>query len=393
MPRLQCTVRRGALERDGASVLSGCVRDDDGSVRVRIPSSLDGEVEARLRVVDGAADGADGAADGAAEGAVVRVELSVPAPPRLPYFWWAVSPCLWWERRRNLRVLARSLGADLPERRMPRWVPTMRIGPPVPFTERQAAHLTTVAAAMALASFGGSLFTQDLDYIGDAFHASDRRLGIALAVARVGVVVAVVAGVAADRVGRRRIFLACTVGVCIVSGLSALAPSLALFTVPQVLSRGLFNACLSLSTILVIEAAPERARAWAGGMLGLAASSGFAFGVLLLPISDLGRQAWRIHYALVFAGLALMPGIARQLRESPRFERSIAQAPPPAARTASMRRVVAHRYGRRFVLLAALTYALQVFTAPASSSATATCATSAASRASTSRCSARRRRG
>jgi MFS family permease len=180
------------------------------------------------------------------------------------------------------------------------------------------------------------------------------------------VVVAVVAGIAADRVGRRRIFLACTVGLCIVSGLSALAPTLALFTVPQVISRGLFNACLSLSTILVIEAAPERARAWAGGMLGLAASSGFAFGVLLLPISDLHRQAWRSHYLLVFCGLVLMPGIARQLRESPRFVRVVDATHPPPSRGDTVRRVVARRYGRRFVLLAVLTYALQVFTAPAS---------------------------
>jgi putative MFS transporter len=277
-----------------------------------------------------------------------------------------VSPCLWWERRRGLRDVAERLGADLGPRRRPRWLPPMRIGPPVPFTERQAAHLTTVSAAMALASFGGSLFTQDLDYIGDAFHASDRRLGIALAVARVGVVVAVVAGIAADRVGRRRIFLASTVGVCIVSGVSALAPSLALFTVPQVVSRGLFNACLSLSTILVIEAAPERARAWAGGMLGLAASTGFALGVLLLPLSDLGRQAWRIHYALVFCGLALLPGMARRLGESPRFERVLTSDGLSRSGAASMRRVVEHRYGRRFVVLALLTYALQVFTAPAS---------------------------
>jgi putative MFS transporter len=366
VPRLQCTLARGAIEREGPAVLTGAASDGDGTVRFRIPSSLDGEVEAHLRVLEppGQTVGG-GAVVGVADGDVV-VELSAPAPPRLPSFWWAVSPCLWWERRQRLREVARRLGADVPDRWRPAWLPPVRIGPPVPFSEGQAAHLTTVAAAMALASFGGSLFTQDLDYIGDAFHASDRRLGIALAVARVGVVVAVIAGIAADRVGRRRIFLACTVGVCVVSGLSALAPSLALFTVPQVLSRGLFNACLSLSTILVIEAAPERARAWAGGMLGLAASSGFALGVLLLPISDLGRQAWRIHYVLVFAGLALIPGIARQLRESPRFERTIATAPPPAARTASVRRVVARRYGRRFALLAVLTYALQVFTAPAS---------------------------
>jgi MFS family permease len=357
VPRLQCTLARGALDPDGAllgTALAGATPDGDGGLRFAIPSSLDGEVEAGLRILDGTDE------------QQVRVELRTPAPPRLPYFWWAVSPCLWWERRRNLREVARRLGAEVPERWRPRWLPTLRIGPPVPFTEREAAHLTTVAAAMALASFGGSLFTQDLDYIGDAFGASDRRLGIALAVARVGVVVAVVAGIAADRVGRRRIFLACTVGVCIVSGLSALAPTLALFTVPQVVSRGLFNACLSLSTILVIEAAPERARAWAGGMLGLAASSGFALGVLLLPISDLGRQAWRIHYAMVFAGLVLVPGIARQLRESPRFERVLDPAHPPTSRTATVRRVMAHRYGRRFVLLAVLTYALQVFTAPAS---------------------------
>jgi MFS family permease len=244
----------------------------------------------------------------------------------------------------------------------------MHIGPPTPFSYAEASHLATVSTAAALSAFGGSLLTQDLDFIGDSFGASDRTLGIALAVVRVGVVVAVLAGILADRAGRRRVFLACTVGAGVLSGVSALAPNLIVFMAIQVVGRGLYTACLSLSTILVIEGAPERARAWSAGILSLAAGTGYAVGLVLLPIGDLGGEAWRVHYVLAAGALVLVPGIARRLRETPRFVRVSVheqEVHPNRPATATVRRVVDRRYGRRFVLLAVLVYALQVFTAPA----------------------------
>ncbi len=314
----------------------------DGVVHFTVSSSIDGAAAATMSVGD----------DGV-------IELAVGRSPRLPYFWWVTTPCLWWERRRGLERAASALRDEPVHVELRRKV---RAGPPVPFTEAQAVHLVTVSALLAIATFGGSLFTQNLDYIGDSFGSSDRALGIALAVARIGVIVALVAASVADRAGRRRVLLLTTIGIGIVSGLSALAPNLALFTVPQVLSRGLFNASISIAAITVVENAPERARAYALGMLTLASNAGFAIGTLLLPLSDLGGDAWRIHYGLVAASLVLVPGMARRLQESPRFEAISAEQ---RARPAAVREIVRGRYGRRFFALAAFVFLLQIFVAPA----------------------------
>jgi hypothetical protein len=138
----------------------------DGStvVHFTIPSSIDGTAAATMTVRGGG-----------------HVELSVERAPRLPYFWWVTTPCLGWERRRGLERASRIIRGETvaPPRRG-----RVKAGPPVPFTEGQAVHLVTVSALLAIATFGGSLFTQNLDYIGDSFGSSDRALGIALAVAR-----------------------------------------------------------------------------------------------------------------------------------------------------------------------------------------------------------------
>ena len=330
------------VERALQSLPEARVEDGDGFVHFAIVSSIEGTADATMTVT----------ADG-------QVDLHVERAPRLPYFWWVTTPSLWWERRRGL-VRASGILQGRPVAAVRRG--KVRAGPPVPFSEEQAVHLVTVSALLAIATFGGSLFTQNLDYIGDSFHSSDRALGIALAVARVGVVVALLAGAAADRSGRRRVLLVSTVGIGVVSGLSALAPNLALFTIPQVVSRGLFNASISIAAISVVENAPERARAYALGMLTLASNAGFAIGTLLLPLSDLGEGAWRIHYALVAASLVLVPGMARRLKESRRFEAiSAEQRQHPAA----VREITRGRYGRRFFALAAFVFLLQIFIAPA----------------------------
>ena len=79
--------------------------------------------------------------------------------------------------------------------------------PPVPFTPEQAARLGALAAVALLANFCGALLSQNGDAVTSAFGRSDQALGVALAVARAGVLVSLVAIALADRWGRRRLIL------------------------------------------------------------------------------------------------------------------------------------------------------------------------------------------
>ena len=76
--------------------------------------------------------------------------------------------------------------------------------PPVPFTTEQAARLAALAVVAMVANFCGALLTQNGDAVTDTFHQSDaRRSALALAIARIGVLVSLVVIALADRLGRR----------------------------------------------------------------------------------------------------------------------------------------------------------------------------------------------
>jgi MFS family permease len=344
--RLATTASPEELEaalRDGL----GARRADDGQWAVDVPFPVDGSMPVTLTVHPGP------------DGGPSEVVAEAGPPPRIPWFGWVVAPFLFQARARAVRhalavVEAHAAGAAEPP-------PPGRVllSPPVPFTADQIAHLLTVAALVAVAGFGSSLFSQQVDYIGDAFHASDGELGVALAAARVGVLASLVAATLADRVGRRRILIWGTTTVCAANVVSAVAPDLWTYTASQVVTRAAVNAVAVVAAVAVLEDAPERARAWAIGVLGLAGGTGFGVAVLFLPLADLGTEAWRITYVISAGLVVLVPPLARALPESTRFTRLA------TARRGRVADVLAGVHRRRFFLLASAAFAGQIFVAPA----------------------------
>ncbi len=125
----------------------------------------------------------------------------------VPFFGWFVGFQAWLAARGALkdlaaRVVARVEGRDPPPK--PRRWPVV---PPVPFTTEQAARLAALAFVAMVANFCGGLLTQNGDAVTDTFHQSDTTLGLALAIARIGVLVSLVVIALADRLGRRRLIL------------------------------------------------------------------------------------------------------------------------------------------------------------------------------------------
>jgi MFS family permease len=280
---------------------------------------------------------------------------------QLPYFGWFVRLVVWLAAGRALREAAGRLRAELSGTSIPS-TSRRRLVPTASFTTEQARRLATLAAVGVIASFGSSLFTQLGDPVTRAFDKSDQALGDALAVARVGVLVSLVAAALADRLGRRRLLLICLGGMCVANALAAAAPNFEIFTATQVFTRAFANAALVIASIATVEEAPEGARAFAFSMFGLALGAGFGVSVVLLPVADLSNETWRFVYGLSAATFLFLPGLARRLRETERFER----LGPRAREKVRFFETFDRRYGKRFVLLGLLAFLANVFSAPSS---------------------------
>jgi MFS transporter, putative metabolite:H+ symporter len=306
---------------------------------------------ARLRV-DMRAAGTDGA----------EVALGVDNPTRVPYFEWLLGPFLRLSERRTLRYHASRLAAEAEGRPPPERRRRSPLLPPVPFEPPAIALLATVAAIAALANFGGALFGQTADSVTDAFGQSTKALGVSLAVSRGGVLISLVASAFADRQGRRRLLLICFAGVCVTNAISAVAPGFVIFSGAQAMTRAFANGAFVVAGIAAVEEAPEGARAYALSMLALAYGAGFACAVVLLPISDIGEQSWRIAFAFSGLTILLLPRLARSLRETARYV-DLARR---TVRRGRLRDVFERAYGYRFLLLALAAFLTNFFSAPSS---------------------------
>ncbi|MDQ1429477.1 MAG: hypothetical protein QOF40_79 [Actinomycetota bacterium] len=291
-----------------------------------------------------------------------EVRLDAVSDVIVPLFTWFLRVQAWLGARRALPHAAARLDAAVHDQPAPPPVKPLPAVPPVPFTPEQAARLGALAAVALLANFCGSLLSQNGDAVTSAFGRSDQALGVALAVARAGVLVSLVAIALADRWGRRRLILLALVGACAINALTALAPTFEVFTGLQLFGRALVNTTLIVAGIAAVEDAPEGARAFATGMYALALGAGFGLAVVLLPLADLGDYGWRISFALSAALVVLVPVIARHLKETQRYVR-VAVASTKRGR---LRELVDSAYGVRFLLLGLAAFLTNVFSAPSS---------------------------
>ncbi len=333
--------------REAARRVLGVAPAADGVLTGQLPDWADTSTQLRLAIRRSDTDGTE-------------VELGVENPTHVPYFQWLLGPFLRQGERRTLRYHAARLAAAVEGRPPPEPPRRSPLLPPVPFDPDAIRFLATLAAIAALANFGGALFGQTADPVTETFGESTRTLGVALAVSRGGVLVSLVASALADRQGRRRLLLICFGGACATNAVSALAPSFAVFTGAQVLTRAFVNAALVVAAIAAVEEAPEGARAYALSMLALAYGAGFAIAVVLLPISDIAEQSWRIAFAISAASVLLLPRLARSLRETGRY----ADLARRTARRGRIREVFDRAYGHRFLLLALAAFLTNFFSAP-----------------------------
>ena len=337
-------VRRLAVEVLGAEPDPG----DAGTlvIQVRFPTGQPTPVRLRLE----------------ARGTGAQALLETDPMPPVPYFGWFVGPIFRSASRRAVAWAERALRAAEAGESLPPPPKRPSLAPPAPFSGPQAMLLAVVCAITAAATYGSSLLSQNVDYVGDSFGASDRALGTALAISRAGVFIALVAAALADRKGRRTLMLVSVGGICLANAIAAAAPDLAVFTVGQTLMRGFANTALIVAGIAAIEEAPDGARAYSMALLGLAGGFGYACGVVLLPLADLGQEAWRISFALSAATILFLPGMGRRLAETTRYAGLAARD----AKRGQLGEVFDPSYGGRFWVLVVTSFLFAIFSAPSS---------------------------
>ncbi|HEV3353700.1 MAG TPA: MFS transporter [Acidimicrobiales bacterium] len=262
-----------------------------------------------------------------------KAEQTVTFQLALPYFGWIFIPFF----RHALRKPAR----DRPQW----WLPPDR------FDARATTVLGTLCAAAVLFGYINTLFNQTIAFAADEFHANNAAQGVAGGFVRAGGVLAFVIVALADKRGRRPVILGAGTAGCLLALTGAVAPSLPWLTGSQVLTQGCAYGLFILLPVVAVEELPAGSRAYAVGLLAMAAALGAGASVLALRLADIAVWGWRLVYVIPVFGLLLLPGIGRRLPESRRFEAPHVDAP-------------LRGHGRRLWLLAAAGFLLNIFVAP-----------------------------
>lgn len=205
-----------------------------------------------------------------------------------------------------------------PALRNPWWIPLFLGG--VPDVEpRLISLLGLVSLALFFEQYDNSMLTSALKYIAADLGMSEHNLGGFLAIIKLGAVPAFLIVPFADRIGRRRVFLA-AVGVFSVGTLvTGFAQTATQFVVAQMVTRTFMLTASAIAFVIVTEEFPALHRGWAIGMLGALSSCGNGLGAGLFSAIESLPYRWRGLYAIGLVPLLLLPLLRRRVQETRRF--------------------------------------------------------------------------
>ena len=143
----------------------------------------------------------------------------------------------------------------------------------------------------------------------DSAHDTSARANV-FTIVRVSIVLSLGLTVLADRFGRKPALTVAVTLSCLATAAGAIAPSLAVLTATQIVSRGLATGITILLLIFASEELPPKSRAYGVSMLILLAGLGAGMVIWILPLADIAVWGWRLVYAaaLIFVPLALWAG-------------------------------------------------------------------------------------
>jgi putative MFS transporter len=216
--------------------------------------------------------------------------------------------------------------AALGRRRNPWWIPPF-LGRVPAISDDLLRLLGLVSLALFFESYDLSMLTSALKHIAHGLSIDEHEMGGYLGVIRLGALPAFLLIPLADRVGRRRLFLASIVGLSSFTILTAFSQSPWQFVTLQMLSRTFMVTALSCAVVIVTEEFPAEHRGWGIGMMGALSACGVGFGALLFSLVDVIPFGWRALYAVGAGPLLFFPLFRRGVRETQRFTRNQERTP------------------------------------------------------------------
>lgn len=210
---------------------------------------------------------------------------------------------------------------DAPARpRRPWWI--LPIFGSVPAVEPRSLDLLgLVSLAYLFENYDISLLMSALSLIAADFGIPEAELAGYTGIMRLGALPAFFLVPFADRLGRRKIFLAAVAGLSVLTFATAFTTSVVAFVIVQMLVRTCVLAASTMAFVIIAEEFVAEHRGWGIGMVGALGACGFGFGAILFGFVEYLPRGWRALYVVGLVPLLLMPMLRRGIPETQRFDR------------------------------------------------------------------------
>jgi len=214
------------------------------------------------------------------------------------------------QQKRRQRAAARA--------RRPWWIPAFLGG--VPDIEPNLIRLAgVVSLGLFFEAYDGSLLTAALKQIAEGLEMKESELGPYLGVIRLGSLSALLVAPVADRLGRRRVFLASIAAFSLGTLLTAFVRGPEQFVLVQMLTRAFAISAIAVGMVIISEEFPAAHRGWGIGMVSAVAAVGHGLGAGLFAAIEIIPGGWRGLYAIGGLPLLLLPYWRRLVPETRRF--------------------------------------------------------------------------
>lgn len=246
----------------------------------------------------------------------------------VPVFAFMFSPLIRGQMRKTAARSIDGLGNVIAGKHNKRTEKAPWWSPAEPMARSEVVLLATMCAYAVVMGYMTSLTSAAQHQIIESFHSDDAGLGRMFFFIGIGAIPGLAILPFGDRIGRRKILLPVLAITSTCTFLSALAPSLAIFTVLQAIVRAPMFVALSLAWIYLIEEMPAGSRAYALSVFTMCGGLGGGIGLIMLPlVMHISSGGWRVLYGLAALMLLTVPVFARHLPESRRFEHAWHAAP------------------------------------------------------------------
>ena len=187
------------------------------------------------------------------------------------------------------------------------------------FTPGEWRLLLPLVAAGFFEQYDLALLTLAAPTLSDGLGVSIATFGLGVAVVRLGALGGVPVLRMADRLGRRFVLIASLAAFTVLTGLTALAWSFAVFVVLQTLARVFLATEHNLASLVIAEEIRADRRGAALSVLGWLSTTGPALVAVLLLIVPLTPLDWRLFYVVALGPLLVVAWLRRRLGETKAF--------------------------------------------------------------------------